>query len=326
MALTGDILGEIAASMTASGGVNGSIEFDGQGTDNYNELDNKPSINGVVLTGNKTSDDLGIETGGTDNYNDLSNKPRINSVTLQGNVSDTDLQIDYDHLINKPVIPDISDIEDRLTAIEGDITDIEDDISSINSSLTVVADDIATLKASDLVQNSDITSLKNRVTDAENSITYQSAQISNLEGDTTDLRTDLTAMGLRVDGTEDSIDDLNDIVGDGQQSVGTDLTDAVTQLNSKLNNKSNTLLVESVQQSITVSANSSDTSGTISITKTGYTPIAIVGWNISGSNTGLNATIYGVWLTSTAVRYKIRNTGTSSYTASVDIHILYVKN
>lgn len=30
------------------------------GTDNYNELINKPSINSVTLTGNKSSEDLGI--------------------------------------------------------------------------------------------------------------------------------------------------------------------------------------------------------------------------------------------------------------------------
>ena len=30
------------------------------GTGNYNELSSKPQINGVVLTGNKTSDDLGL--------------------------------------------------------------------------------------------------------------------------------------------------------------------------------------------------------------------------------------------------------------------------
>ena len=36
------------------------------GTSDYQELTNKPSINGVVLEGNKTSSDLGIETGVTE--------------------------------------------------------------------------------------------------------------------------------------------------------------------------------------------------------------------------------------------------------------------
>lgn len=36
----------------------------GGGTTNYNDLSNKPSINGVTLSGNKTSEDLGISGGG----------------------------------------------------------------------------------------------------------------------------------------------------------------------------------------------------------------------------------------------------------------------
>ena len=95
-----------------------TIEPTQLGTTNYNNLINKPSINGVDLIGNKTSAALGIrdvpaviesddgkvltadEDGtyswqelpeGTTNYNDLSNKPQINSVTLTENVSLEDL-------------------------------------------------------------------------------------------------------------------------------------------------------------------------------------------------------------------------------------------
>ena len=87
----------------------------GAGTMNYNELNNKPEINGVVLTGNLSSTDLNIReippidttdnnkvltasyvsgvtsyswqtvTSGTTNYNDLLNKPEINGHVLSGN-------------------------------------------------------------------------------------------------------------------------------------------------------------------------------------------------------------------------------------------------
>lgn len=40
----------------------------GSGTTNYNELENKPSINGVVLSGNKTSEDLNIGGGGLPDF------------------------------------------------------------------------------------------------------------------------------------------------------------------------------------------------------------------------------------------------------------------
>lgn len=43
--------------MNVYGSVLGSS---GGGTSNYNDLSNKPSINGVTLSGNKTSSDLGI--------------------------------------------------------------------------------------------------------------------------------------------------------------------------------------------------------------------------------------------------------------------------
>ena len=45
---------------------------------NYNELTDKPSINGVTLSGNKTSEELGIKEG-TKDYDDLSDKPSINT-------------------------------------------------------------------------------------------------------------------------------------------------------------------------------------------------------------------------------------------------------
>lgn len=56
-------------------------------TGDYEDLSNKPSINGVTLIGNKTSEELGIVPGETGNYNDLENKPQVNGVTLSGNTS-----------------------------------------------------------------------------------------------------------------------------------------------------------------------------------------------------------------------------------------------
>lgn len=54
------------------------------GTTDYNQLANRPSINGIILTGNKTSTDLGLQPAG--NYattNDLANKAN-KSTTLSG--------------------------------------------------------------------------------------------------------------------------------------------------------------------------------------------------------------------------------------------------
>lgn len=62
------------------------------GTSNYNDLENKPSINGIVLEGNKTTEDLLIEAGVSD-YTNLINKPSINNVELIDNVDSKSLNI-----------------------------------------------------------------------------------------------------------------------------------------------------------------------------------------------------------------------------------------
>lgn len=66
----------------------------GGGSTNYNDLSNKPSINNVTLSGNKSLNDLGIQPSGdyvtpsdlssvatSGSYNDLTNKPTIPSKT-----------------------------------------------------------------------------------------------------------------------------------------------------------------------------------------------------------------------------------------------------
>lgn len=101
----------------------GEIINDG-GTHDYNELDNKPQINGNTLEGNKTLDELGIQPKGdylteetdptvpsyvksitqedinnwnnpsfTGDYEELSNLPQINNVELIGNKSLSSLGI-----------------------------------------------------------------------------------------------------------------------------------------------------------------------------------------------------------------------------------------
>ena len=49
--------------------LNGSMGIVNATSDNYNDLSNKPSINGVVLVGNKTGEELGIVYDKTFVYN-----------------------------------------------------------------------------------------------------------------------------------------------------------------------------------------------------------------------------------------------------------------
>lgn len=122
----------------------------GSGTSNYNELDNKPQINGVTLIGNKSSADLNIYDvpavtsennnhiltasfsggvgsyswqpaqggGGTSDYTQLSNLPQINSVELLGNKSLSDLGIASSEALAgyQPLINDLSTIRSGAAA------------------------------------------------------------------------------------------------------------------------------------------------------------------------------------------------------------------
>ena len=65
----------------------------GGGSSDYNLLLNKPSINAVPLTGNKTTAELGLFSG---DYDDLTNKPTLSTVATTGN---------YNDLSNRPTIP-----------------------------------------------------------------------------------------------------------------------------------------------------------------------------------------------------------------------------
>ena len=128
---------ELNGTLTNSANLVGTFGTSGGGgTTNYNDLTNKPQINGVTLQGNKTTSNLNISyndltnkptipsktsdltndsnfvtsselatVATTGSYNDLTNKPQINGVTLQGNKTTSNLNISYNDLTNKPTIP-----------------------------------------------------------------------------------------------------------------------------------------------------------------------------------------------------------------------------
>lgn len=112
------------------------IEGLGGGSSDYSELTNKPSINNVTLSGNKTTADLGINEGTTD-YADLSNKPSINGKTLSGDMSTStlgllsmdDLMIALSAEANEAIetggtISDVSDVQ-ALNDVRGKFSDGE---------------------------------------------------------------------------------------------------------------------------------------------------------------------------------------------------------
>lgn len=99
--------GSLTGSLSNSGTLTGQIATgSGSGTTDYNDLSNKPSINSVTLSGNKTTSDLNIS------YNDLTNKPTIPAAQVN---SDWNADSGVAEILNKPTIPsalnDLSDVD-----------------------------------------------------------------------------------------------------------------------------------------------------------------------------------------------------------------------
>lgn len=91
-------------------------------------LNNALNLNGSMQSsGNLRGQfQLGGGGGGTTDYEDLSNKPSINGHTLEGDSDTADLQLDYDDLLNKPEIPDVSNYYTKTetdTLLDGKLDD-----------------------------------------------------------------------------------------------------------------------------------------------------------------------------------------------------------
>lgn len=95
-------------------------------------LNNAINLNGSMQSsGNLRGQfQLGGGGGGTSDYNDLSNKPSINGHTLQGDSDTSDLELDYNDLLNLPAIPDMSGYYDK-TEVD-DLLEDKADKSQIN--------------------------------------------------------------------------------------------------------------------------------------------------------------------------------------------------
>lgn len=106
------------------------------GTGDYNELDNKPSINGHTLEGDQSSEDLDLFSGDyndltnkpdlfSGDYDDLTDKPSINGNTLEGNMTAEELGIHIptklSELTNDDGFLKVTD----LGEIDGDLYDWE---------------------------------------------------------------------------------------------------------------------------------------------------------------------------------------------------------
>lgn len=107
---------------------------------------NIKTINNTSLLG---SGDITISGGGSSDYTDLENKPQINGVTLSGNKSTSDLEISYDDLEDKPTIPTVPTNVSAFTNDAGYLTshqDISGKENTSNKSTNITTDTGSTTK------------------------------------------------------------------------------------------------------------------------------------------------------------------------------------
>lgn len=92
-------------------------------TDNYADLD---TVDKTIIGAINEVAQSGGGGGSTTNYNLLTNKPSINGHELKGDSDTASLNLDYGALINKPVIPDVSNYYDKAAtdALLADKADI----------------------------------------------------------------------------------------------------------------------------------------------------------------------------------------------------------
>jgi len=120
------------------------------GTSNYNDLSNKPKINNVELSGNKSLNDLGIQPKG--NYLISETDPTVPSYVkniTQANITSwnnkSDFSGNYNDLTNKPTIPTVPTNVSAFTNDVGYLTQHQD-ISGKANKISVVQTSASTIE------------------------------------------------------------------------------------------------------------------------------------------------------------------------------------
>ena len=210
------------------------------GTNDYNELDNKPQINGVTLQGNKTSADLGIVTGPTDVYTKQETNTLVDTKIAEAGATKADtsyvneqLNLKADKsavdlaLASKANVDDVYTKEETTSAINSAITG-KADTSYVNEQLNLKADKVTTYTKEEV--NTAISDLQASVntklnTKADKTDTYTKSETVQAIKDNTTNKADTSyvneQLNLKADKsntyTKEEVDDMFDnptITGD----------------------------------------------------------------------------------------------------------------
>ena len=124
----------------------GNITISGSGTTDYNDLSNKPSINGITLSGDKTASDLGLST-----TSDLNNKvDKISTANIVYGVDPDGNQSSYE--VSTSAV--VSTIVRRTTA--GQVSVAQTPTSNVHATSKKYVDDGLGTKQDTLVSGTNI--------------------------------------------------------------------------------------------------------------------------------------------------------------------------
>ena len=116
---------------------------------------------------------------------------------------------------------------------------------------------------------------------------------------------------------------------DKKRAAGMQLFLCVTvcELNSSLANKSNNLLVEYKTIPLSYASETNPVAtGNFNISKTGYTALGVVGYQIAGTSSSLCFVPSLLVSSSNTLTYTVRATSGGTYSHTLYVFVLYVKN
>ena len=130
---------------------------------------------------------------------------------------------------------------------------------------------------------------------------------------------------IEVGGTDD---DMMAKVGTAQlTTTSKDLSGAVNELNSSLANKSNNLLVEYKTIPLSYASETNPVAtGNFNATKSGYTALGIVGYQVAGVSSSICFVPSMIINSSGTISYTVRAISGGTYSHTLYVYVLYVKN
>ena len=291
----------------------------GGGTTNYNDLDNRPKINGVTLQGNKTASALNLLSPGDIPVTSVNGD--TGAVVLDGNdidyVPGTSVNTKiYQVEQSIPIIP-VTSVNGETGAVVLDGNDIKYDTNTtINAKINAVESEIPTIP-----------------------VTSVNGETGAVVLDGSDISYDTTyTVNGRIDYVESLIDggavvsvngETGVVVLDGsdiEYSSGISVNSKIDMVNSGVTSintyMTNMIITDDYSESATINAGSS-TDVDFNISKTGYTVLGCVGFNCYYSDLVASRVLIR---NSTTMRMNIRNIGSSNRTATVTVTMLYLKN